>query len=203
MYLEEHYQSYRAAVQRDALPNFAEYAGRTPTADPTNYPTVLDYLKSTTSCLNMTVANRDHNEYFKYLAYHQEACLMLFKRMFNEELDKSKDYTVAVLDLVHRYGWRSFKYADTVITFDRFHIIPRYSAKMQEYVEGDLPCLSGDEMDAVMDPGAAPDDGERALQLKEGSRVFLVRLPRDNSLLGLPFEIRNSGTVADWTGRLQ
>lgn len=200
--MERHYQTYREGVQADAMPGFAEYAAKSRTADPRLYPTVLDYLKHSTNKIKEAVAEKNMDDYLQWLGYHQEAALALFRRMFNEQLDRSKDRPAATLDLVHRYGWRSFKFSDIVINFDKLHIIPRYSTAVKQYIYGDLPCFSADEMALVT--AAQPDEDvvQEILDNKREYKSYLVGVTK-TEWSAVDLASRNKDVVYDWSGRLQ
>lgn len=199
--MERHYQLYREQVQLDAFSGYADYAARTPTANPLSYPTVLDYLKQSTKQIQAAIANKMEGDYLTWLSYHQEAIYALFKRMFSEQL-QGETLTQATLDLVHRYGWRSFKFADVTMHFDKFNVIPRYNNQFKDLIYGELPCFNADEMNLVM--AAAPEDWviDEILQHKKEMRGYVVQVAK-NCWNAVDLASRNQQVVTDWTGRLQ
>lgn len=199
--MERHYQTYREQVQADLFQGYAEYAGQTPTADPRNYPTVLDYLKKSTKQIQAAIASKVEGDYTTWLSYHQEAIYALLRKMFQDQLDPFEDKRLATLNLVHTYGWRSFKFADIVMHFDKFHVVPRYNKQVQELIYGDLPCFNADEMSLVMNNHPEEWVIEEILQHKKEYKSYLIQVSKQ-SWESVDLAGRNQVLVCDWTGRL-
>lgn len=200
MNLEAHYQSYREQVQLDAFPGYAEYAAASVTADPQAYPTVLDYLKHITSCVKQAIAKNDPKEYVKSLAFHQEAILALFRRMFEDRLDPFMDRSIATMDLVNALGWRSFKFSSIILEFETFVAIPLYHTKFKDQIYGSLPCFNADEIHAVTDAMPSGDIMDTIFSAKKDKSYVVCAL--DDDFRMEEFATRNYTVVNDWTGRL-
>ena len=202
MNLNEHYQSYRAQVQRDALAGYAEYAAKTPTADVSKFPTVLDYLKHINNLINGAIQSDILDMYLELLGQHRDVIYELFRIMFNEEVESVRKSfrELAVMDLALKYGWRCIKFTDVVLTFDNFIVVPRYAPKFKEQIYGTLPCFNADEMALIMEGTPPnPDVIETVLSEKKKGAIYVTSA---KPLYVTKFKYRNNMVVNDWTGKL-
>lgn len=201
MDLSTHYESYRKEVQLDAFPDFQVVANATPTADPEKFPSVLDYLKYATGQIKHRIEINDEASYWIALKNHREAIFALFQMMFEREVAAiPKLREPAILDVVQRYGWRKLKFASTILEFDGFTIVPRYTWQFRNVCEIEV-CLNADEMAKVMH-ARPPENLLRQLMAGKEEQQYLISIAQIANVM-IPMEERNTKLVYDWSGDLQ
>lgn len=201
MNLSIHYDSYRREVQYDAFADFQNVAAVTPTADPGQFPTVIDYLKYATGQIKRAVEANDCPSYKTALGNHREGIFALLQMMFEREVASiPKLREPAILDVVHKYGWRSLKFASTALEFDSFTIVPRYTWQFKGVCDVEV-CLNADEMAKIMHANPPEAQLRKIMAIKEEGGYITTVV--DGIETWVPMAKRNVDTVCDWSGDLQ
>ena len=177
--LDKYFESYRASALRDLLPEFSEESRNIPIF---NYSSSLyDHLQNLTKEIKDSIQYGNKKLFIQLLKEHRNSAITVQKSI------------VARYDNPMKHGWKSFKFSDASIEYDRFTLLPRVSLPL---ISG-KPIVFADEMAGVTEGNA-----DKVLEAKKRKPCYVQFLPNGgfatHSLVML-----NQGLVIDWTGELK
>lgn len=181
--LVRYYESYRKSVMEDSLPNFAEFAKNTPTKS-SQFETFFDYLTYVTEHINIALNEGSRPNFFRWLREHQYAISQLFGEM------------VKTYQNPFEYGWKSYKFSDHVVVFDKFTLIPNPLGFSERKI--DRPVIFGGEMESVIQHPSRENIAEKFLALKGEGHCFLQL--EKSSFKKYDLLLMNKEFVVNWMG---
>jgi len=203
MNLQAHFESYRASARTNVLEGFLNFAKACPTAEPTTWPTVDDYLRETLLNINNAITDNDESEYKRWLGYHQKCLVSVFEKMVEEEIQKhdDEDREVVVLNLTKDKGWNWYKFSKVLVEFDNHKWIPRYAGKFLEELN-DKACFDADELNLVLSLEVTPAKLQEALDLKAERPVKVTDWDDETYNYVSLGDVNAGDVVHDWSMRL-
>lgn len=196
--LQEHYDSYRQSIARDALEGFVEHAKSIPTSNQERWSKVYDYLRHVVEKIQIAIRTHDESAYRGAIKNHQECMVLLFTHMVDEYLTHmSIPAEHRVLDMIQNRGWKWFKFAPLGWDIGNVSVIPRLSIfRIPRLAKPPMIYLDSDEWQMVLNRGITSSDISRLSNKK--SREWIKILP-DQGWSCLPLDQYNQGQIRDWT----
>ncbi|MCJ7523201.1 MAG: hypothetical protein MUP21_13430 [Dehalococcoidia bacterium] len=171
MTISDHFNSYRAALNKDNLPGCGEYALHSYPFLGHPYPNMHAFLKAILTRI-ATLEAKDADVYWSLLKQHQQGVLSLFGRMAGDHLCAltnldPPEKVSNLLTFIEEKGWPYYRFSAHIISMHmtirgtRFHIIvlPNY---IEENVRKALAVASDGS------PRVTLDAEEMALLLRVG-----------------------------------
>lgn len=212
MDLKKHYESYRAAVLRDALDEGSWYAKQIKVG-PTK-TTVYDWLSGQVAMIKEAVSAGREEQYRFYLVQHQKAMIDLYEAMVKDYLWDYKNVTPQqVLDLIDEQGTNWFKFSQCTfrckVTLKEdprgdyslpMLWTPRYTTAAMSFAASGGIVFDADELHLL---SKHLDKAKAAFAAKTATPSVKFTDATDRVFIGChPREINSDIKVQDWTAPL-
>ena len=179
--MQQYYESYRASVMRDILPQFSEHATniKTPAGE-----TFYNHLKKITNNITNSMQSNDEKGFLRWLKSHQKAVIDLMGLVVKSKGDPFYE------------GYKSFKFSNAELHFDNFVAVPRFGLEPKS---AKLPVVYASEMSAVIQSKKKQVAKDILAMKVSGTKFILIE---NGKLTPSSFDDVNQGVVRDWTARL-